>query len=491
MCSANKSNKKRNMSFLRFFENTLLFLAVFLFLFVCSCSETDNGANDAGLDFALDNGNMDFDGKEFRIRFYEYFNLAENSIFAYKEDTTFYDAALKRIREVEDICKCKITTENSSDAELGIDFTGSMFSGLYYTDAIMSCSYNLRTSEEAGMFESILAVSDIVDYTDSVKWGNWKILEQNVWKGDLYGVCPVQWPDFYISNSFCFAFNEKFAQQYGHKDPREDVENGTWNRAAYEQLMRDYCMDDSGTEKIYAVAWHPGHFLDMSLRANNAQVYKFVDGGYVSGYHTEEGRNALEWAHGIISDYKDYIYPDAGDSGNYQAFIDEKTPLLLSYTSYIYGSRANVSYSIDEYCALPVPNGPEREKNNESYTGFLECTKNTLLFPLNSDLEASAYVFNRIFEPLDGLGADELRDYYLKNYFHSPGDLDVLLEIISNARYAFCCDGLRQPVVEKLYDSRASVTKVLEENKEVQNRLVQNYLVQTAMYINDIFGDVQ
>lgn len=467
----------------------VVLLVLSILLLVCSCAATEE-TKDFDFDYASGNVNIDFEGNEFKIRFYEYYNLAENSIFAYREDTTFYDAALKRIREIENSCNCRIKTENSSGANLEADFTGCMYAGMYFSDAVMSCSYDLRPSIRGQYFESLLNVTDILDYTKSDKWGTWNLLEQNVWQGELYGVCPVLWPDFYISNSFTFAFNEKFAHQYGHSDPREYVENGTWNRAAFEQLLTDYSIDDT-EEKIYCAAWYPGHFIDMALRANNAQSYKYVDGEYKSGYYSEEGRNALEWSYGVLMDYYDYICPNGGDDGNYNTFIDEKAALLLSYSSYIYGSRANLSYSIEEYCALPIPNGPEREKENSQYTGFLECTKNTLLFPLFADVEASAYVFNRLFDSLDGFDSAGIRSYYLKNYFHAETDLDILMETISNARFSFYADGLRSNIVERLYVRNTSVTQVLDKAESTQQDLIDKYVVPTAMYINDIFGDVQ
>lgn len=459
-------------------------------LFACSCSQAEADVGTFDRDYTSGDVKIDFDGKEFRIKFYEYYNLAENSIFAYREDTTFYDAALKRIREIENGLNCKITTINNSGADFEAEFSAKMISGLYFTDAVMSCSYNLRGSIRGLYFESVLPVSDILDYTDSEKWGRWNLLEQNVWNGELYGVCPVLWPDSFISNSYCFAFNEKFAQKYGQRDPREYLENGIWNRASFEELIGAYCFDDT-EEKIYALSAYEGHFLDNALRANNAQTYQLVDGEYISGYYSDEGRNALEWAYGIICNYHDYLVPSTDDNGYCQTFIDERAAMLLSYSSYIYGSRANISYSIDEYCALPMPNGPAREKEGSSYSGLLECIKNDLLFPLHADVEASAYIFNRLFDSLEGFDESGLRSYYLKNYFHSESDLDVLVGTILNARYGFYADGLRTNIVERLYSAGTSVTQVLDKAEDIQNELVLKYCAPTAMYINDIFGDVQ
>ena len=466
---------------------TVFILALFLILTV-SCASGNGSEEVFDEDFSSNETRFDLGGFCFEIRFYDDYTPEDGSVFGYKNGSEFNDAAVKRIEEVEKSMNCTITPSNSSGLGLESNFNIVQMSGLNFCSAVITSSYSLRPSIEAGLFEPLSQVSDIIDYRNSEKWGNWKVLEQSVWDGEIYGVVPVQWPEVEMSEGYLFVFNEKFAGLLGQPDPREYIEDRSWSREILGEMMLTYTTDDLG-HNLKALMAYDGHFYDTALRANNAQAYKLVNGEYVSGYHTPEGLEALTWADDFLHvTYADCIYPDPGtEDGRNKVFINENCAMLYTRAANAFGSNDPIPYAVENICILPMPNGPERV--NQPYTTFFECVHDNILFPTNGNIEYSAVIVNALFEPLEGFGADELKDYYMRYLCHSETDYNVAKELFANGRYSFVSDGIRAPLVEALYGNHSkTVAQVFEATEEVQNELVQKYLVPTVSSLEEIFG---
>ena len=463
-----------------------IILAVLMFMTV-SCAGKTSADELFDEDLGAVSGLVDLGGYDFSIRFYNYFSV--DSLFGYRENSAFNDAVIKRISEVENSLNCSITYTNSAGQDLESNFMPMLISGQRFCDAVMSSSYNLRPTIEAEMFEPLSQVSDIIDYRDSRKWGNWRILEQSVWNGDIYGVVPVQWPDIAMSSGYMFVFNEKYAELLAQPDPREYIENGTWSRDQLGEMMTTYTTDDLGYP-LKALLTYEGHFYDTALRANNAQTYKFLDGKYVSGYHTPEGYDALKWADDFLhSEYVDCILLYNNDNDGYPRFINGDSALFFTSIMNIFGSDASIPYEVESFCVLPMPNGPEREKTNALYTTFFEWVRSNIFFPINGSIDCSAYIADALFEPLDGFGEQELKDYYLRYYYHNEQDFELTREVFENSRYSFYSDGMRSLVVEALYGSHSkTVTEILDSTETAQNERVLKYIVPTVSSLEEIFG---
>ena len=469
-------------------KRLLAFVLLAFMIFTVSCSSGNtNEVFDEDFNGVGTDTNPDLEGYEFHIRYYNLFASGEGDVFGYKVSSAFNDAARKRMSDIEKAMNCTIYPDNTSNTHLESDFTPIIIAGIYFSDAIMTSSYNLRPQIESRMFEPLSLVADVIDYRNSEKWGNWRILEQGVWDGEIYGVVPVQWPDTKMTLGFMFIFNEKFPSLLAQPDPREYVENRTWSREILGDMMLAYTTNDL-SHPLKALIAYEGHFYDTALRANNAQAYKLVDGKYVSGYHTDEGYDALRWA----DDFLHVLYPDCivpSGSNNGGVFINEEVAMWFNPVSETLASDAKVLYEVEDFALLPMPNGPDREKVTNKYTTFFEGVHDMVLFPINGSIDKSAIIANALFEPLDGFGETEIKDYYLRNFYHSEIDYEAAMEVFENSRYSFVSDGIRTLVVEALYGNhKKTVTEILESTKEAQNERVQKYLVPTATSLEGIFG---
>ena len=338
----------------RSLSRCLIWIIVAVFLLSASCASAENPSGeifDADFDYIGKDGAADLDGFEYSIRYYDHYVPEDGSLFGYRDRTVFNDAVLKRIDEIEKAYNCTIEPSSASGADLDSNMLPILISGQKYYDTVMSSSWNLRSIIESGAFESLLPVSHIIDYKNSEKWGNWRLLEQSVWDGNLYGVVPVQWPGVAVTSGWMFVFNENLAGLLGQPDPREYIETKVWTREKLGEMMLTYTTDDLG-HPLKALLTYEGHFYDTALRANNAQTYKLVDGKYVSGYHTPEGYDALKWADDFLHvDYADCTYlPVPGDSERNAIFINEDVAMFLSHVSNIFGTNSEIPFAVDNYC---------------------------------------------------------------------------------------------------------------------------------------------
>ncbi|MBO5299061.1 MAG: hypothetical protein J6B51_03160 [Clostridia bacterium] len=464
------------------------FVFFILMLFSVSCAAENEVEEQFDLDFSVMDGPPNLDGFEFEIKFYDHYTPEDGSIFGYKQSTEFNDAVIKRINDIETEMNCDIVTTNASGASLEGTFMPMLIAGQHLYDAFQSSAWDLRPTIESGLLEPLSQVEDILNYKDSEKWGNWRLLEQGVWDGEIYGVVPVQWPDVAVSSGYMFLFNEKMADLLGQPDPREFIEDKSWSREKLGEMMLTYTTEDLG-HPLKALLTYEGHFYDTALRANNAQTYKLVDGEYVSGYHTPEGYDALKWADDFLHvDYADCTYlPCPGDAERNAIFINEDVAMFLSPVTNIFGSNSEIPFEVDNFCVLPMPNGPERQ--GEPYTAVFERIRSHTFFPINGDIEKSAFVANELFEPLDGFGKEELTEYYLRYFFHDARDYYLIQEVFENQRYSFYSDGVRSKVVEALYAGHSkTVTEVLDSSEDAQNEIIKEKIVPTVESLEEVFG---
>ncbi len=473
-------------------RRTLMLFFALLMLFAVSCSTTSSSSGQFfDEDFHPAGKTVDLEGFECTIRFYDHYVPEEGDLFGYKTNTSFNDAVQKRISDIETDFNCDIIPSNAAGADIEDAILITIASGERFYDIIMSSGWTLRPRIESGLFEPLSQVSDIINYLDSEKWGNWRLLEQSVWDGEIYGVVPVQWPGMAVTGGWMFAFNEKFAEALGQPDPREYIETDTWTRAKLGEMMLTYTTNDLGYP-LKALLTFEGHFFDTALKANNVQTYKLVDGHYVSGYHTTEGFEALNWANEFLhTDYKDCVYkPCPDDSKRNAIFINEDVAMFLSHVTNIYGANSEIPFNVERYCVLPMPNGPNRASVTSEYTTAFERVHGNVFFPRNGDIWCSAQIANALFEHLDGYGEEELRDYYIRNYYHDERDYELAKEVFENSRYTFVSDNIRKNVIDPLYTApRKSVTRALDSTKESQMELIEKYIVPTASSLAAIFGE--
>mgnify|MGYP003294458596 CR=1 FL=1 len=128
--------------------------------------------------------------------------------------------------------KLKFTTALGAGGNIQNNLFTSLASGIKMCDFVYfgNDNANMRAAQ-AGTLYPLNDFPNIIDLSDSEKYGPINILEGCMAKGNVYGVIPNNWPQ--KSNdgniSTLFIINETLIQRYALEDPRDFYEQNKWN----------------------------------------------------------------------------------------------------------------------------------------------------------------------------------------------------------------------------------------------------------------------
>ena len=414
-----------------------------------------------------------------------------DTYLGYRQGSLLYDAALERVRSVEAKYNCSI--EFVSDNNLVSTISLRSAAGYAYIDFALMTRYN-RNLTQSGLLTPLSQLSDFIDYYDHDKWGTPNTLFQLVWDGELYGVIPVSWPEYYFTLvDFPIVSNTNKIRSMGFPDPREYVENGEWTRDRFADCVNDYCYSDGSTVH-YGLSMYKPHFYDMAIRASGVAMAVKTENGWESGIHSPTGREAIAWAIDFVQ-FRCKVSINDEDNETQAAlvaFCNGKSSLVLNHSNYLFASNSQyekvVAYEVENFGVLPFPLGPEVEYGQ--WIGQYERTPNTLIFPvIANNTDAAAIVANDIFEPLDDYpDTASLEDYYYENIFFDKRDVSVIMQMLRNSRYNFYDEGLRQ-ISDKLGSGNNDADQLLDSMADVYYNLIQEKVVPVYESIESIFGE--
>jgi len=470
-----------------------ILLLLLCFVMLCSCgSSSANEVFDLEFETGTGENNIDFNG--ININFAVVIdNLMETSIegnvLGYTQDTLFAEKASNRVSEVEKDLNCSITLNTNAKREV---FALAAAAGSDYCDALMCNTDSIQDWAKAGFLVGLSGLSDYIDFTDSAKWGNPNLLEVAFHGEDVYGVLPAAWPELsYVSFGYPLVANVDLMGRLGVSDPREYVENLTWNWDQFlEELVK--CTVDNGTDTVYGMITHYPYMSQMFLRSNGvtfAQVTE--DGKCICGYYTDAGRRALEFIKDMYNGtYASYILKDGHGNATESAnnFINGLGCYTFTPAHCIFGVSGEISSKMTNYAILPTPYGPDVEPG---YNGGLYHSQYYFLsIPRISDYnDAAAVVIDRIFEPFEGLETyEEIKDYMTRNYFFNDKDADWYFEMRNNAvlNYDYQTGFASRKIPEDICTSTSTVTELLERY-ESQIQSILDETVVPMMSVYDIY----
>ncbi|MBO5036954.1 MAG: extracellular solute-binding protein [Clostridia bacterium] len=402
------------------------------------------------------------------------YNEGVDNVFGYIPGTAFADQALERKKAVESDLNCTITVDNdSSSYVIGDRLNASLASGSRLYDLATCDSSILRNLVRGGGY--FIGLSSLLDVQNTDKWGTPSMLQMMLWENDLYGVVPFAWPDLlYSTTGHIFAVNESLISQLAQTDPREYVENLTWNWDKLEEVLEAYTYQDAG-RTIYGMQCHDAYFAMNMFLSNGVAFSAYEDGKVVCGAYTDAGRVALERARQIYNETcKDYIYPDAHtNDGSY--LVNGDVVMLVTGHGGLIGTESALLYQMDNIGVLPFPQGPNATPG--VYASYYEQIAYTTSIPVNTvDSQAAALVLDAMFEPFEGLETkDDIADYLTDQVFFDKRDAEIFIETIANTEYGFFWEGGRS-VIESAVSGNDNVSTLLESQESIYDQLVEDYL---------------
>ena len=168
---------------------SVFLILIMLFAFT-ACNKNPEKPEDGG-------GDYDFGGATITIYCDENTgDSGDNTIYLSKNSTSSEAETLKaRVAEIEENYNCKIEIRTvASDIEKQVSsLIASNSKGS--VDLIFARSYYLRKWGNADYLVDVNDYSDIVDYTDSFRWGTKNTLELLTCNGKIIGVTPACFVD--------------------------------------------------------------------------------------------------------------------------------------------------------------------------------------------------------------------------------------------------------------------------------------------------------
>ncbi len=260
-----------------------------LFLFsTISCAQQSEEIFD--LDFSSGGQNkVDFEGRKFKYLFDPVMNWAvtasSDSFLGYSFNTNFADAAIKRVKDMEQEYNCVFTVETRSGVHDYIK--APILSGAYVADIISGISDMIGDNCRLGTFVGMSQLSDYINIEDTYKWGESPFLETMYYQNDLYGLVPAAWPELtHINFGYPIVFNGGIFAEYGLGDPREYVENKQWTWDKFEEVVESAYIKEGNEVIHYGFMGASSVIAEMYLYSNGASVISLDADGkpYFSAY---------------------------------------------------------------------------------------------------------------------------------------------------------------------------------------------------------------
>lgn len=388
-------------------KTALLIVLSLVFCLVCACASQPETES---FDFSFDSSSaeLDFNGREFVI------GSTYSDVFRYREGTFAADQAYEKIDAIKKNLNCTVRIYNNGG--LQDDVVNSTAAGIdKYSMVYMDSTY-LRSLAMGHYLLDINGWGGYVDWTDSFRWGSKRILEISCSEGVLYGVSTSCWLNSLIPFCHFIVANDSIFQQNGFAVPSEYLENQTWNRDTFQQVIAG-CYD--GNREIFgleAVSWR---FYYMGGYSNG---YIPVMPNGSSGLDTAECKTGLEWAVEFWNVNKEYLTETGEDVPE---FVEGRAAMGLTDLGRVID---NVTYSdvVKEFTLMNFPAGPAVDA--DYIGGYLNGNISSVgIMRISSVADEAAFIINELFTPMEGLETiDSLKDYYLKNVFFKQSDVDLI-----------------------------------------------------------------
>ena len=464
----------------------LILILISILLFSCSEKITNNNEDDVSDDISKVI-TMDFYGYEASIVKAD----DANTFLMYVENTTFSDAARKRVAEIEENFNCKINILLNTKDTLGIDVYAKVSAGVNPAEIIMTDDGQYGNLGKGGFLTEMDDVRHIIDYMDSAKFGTIGALESIMYNGVIYGVYPNYWPECFPGFYAPIVFNPNLMISATGTDPREFVEQRTWTRSKFEEVL-ELCTFNDGVKDIYAFAVDPGHFMSTAIAANHINLTRKIDDEYVLEYKSAQALDAIDWGRYLLTEKKHCFAPPQRKLEWWdqykQSFIEGTVAMLMYPTWGIYGvGETTVGYQVDNFGLLPLPTGPYVEYGD--WVGFIEGVAHIMTIPITADdTEKAAHIINALCEPLEGFETEETRmDYYMKHLFHDIRDFNLFFQMVEGSRYNYWKDDGKSLVMRFASLSSRTTTEIIETyGDKFQIEVLEKFVIPNQQFIDSL-----
>ena len=479
-----------------------LILAGIMFVTLLSCSQPQEEVFD--MDCSGEEVKAGFDGLELKVlsSFYSGNNNTDSeNILGYPIGTGLSDLASERIREVEEKYDCSVNLEYKNWSDFTGSFAGGIAGGKSPCDFCFVTSFDIYSWAKAGYLAGIKnELGDIIDYTDSEKWGAPNLLECVFYKDDLYGLLPAAWPDLiYSSFGYPLVANMDLIAASGGDDPRELYEQGVWNWTTFNEQLEKCTVIEGSETTVYGLTSHAPYFAEMILGSNGIALAR-IDGkvSLRCGFFEPEFLAAAEEVRHVIYGPLAYTFDKISEPDPnvvVDKFCAEEACYSFFPTKFVFGVWGSVAQAIDNYAVLRTPVGPDVDADH--VMGIFDGMTYTIAFPtsvINHNAEAAAYVANEIFEPLPGYETfEDVKTYMAHNNFFDKRDAEAFLDVLANCAYNhfYSAGGAVRNISANVGRTETPASELLETHENEVNDFFANAVGDMLQAYKVLFPEIE
>ncbi|MBQ2915716.1 MAG: hypothetical protein IJE51_02890 [Clostridia bacterium] len=368
----------------------------------------------------------------YKLNVADYISSKGFTFMSYKENTNLYDAAIQRFSDVEDELNCEI---NMIETDYQItDLISMLLAGNVKYEAFYGSHGDLHDIAQGDLVIPASDYPDIIDVRNYDKYGTPSIQECNSYNGKIVILSPVSWLYRQPSALELLVFNMDHVNRFGKTDPREFLENGTWNWDALEHVISDYYIKEDESE-IYSLVCRGFDMLKLLCLGNGVSfTYKDSDGNVKSDFGQPNMLEAIDFYGRLENEYSDR-YLDK-DSWEYlvESFVElQNSMACLTAAWQLY---EDISYEVKNYSVLPFPTGPQGEYG--IWPSAVEGMQGFEVLNGCDEPEFAFRIIDMICEPLDGYETEEARlEFLTSNVLYDIQDAEIVMNTHKNGTYSY------------------------------------------------------
>lgn len=459
-----------------------LSICIMILIFILSaCNASSIDRSDEVFERSFDgesSSENDFGGKKFTIYENVYYLDSSDTYLGYEYDSPYASILQERIAGIQSNMNCQINLVKNLEINL------MLTAGVHPADILIGgAGYG---GFAIGFFVPVDEYSDIIDITDSFRWGDPNVLEQTMCHGTMYAVIPNSWPGFLGGYFACVLSNNDILYKNGYSNPHEYVESGVWSREKIAEIA-NYCYNKE--KPIYGFETYMEWFYRECFYTNRVRYAKLdYTGNYVNGYNSQEAINAVDWGKEFYQMIKGCF--DNHDGGKLIDFYAGQSVFALERANLL----MNLIYTneVDEFSILPFPNGPDVEYGRWSGTFWHDCVNIAIPYT-EEDVSESARILDLVFAPFDDANTfEKLCDYYTRNFFFDNRDIETLFTAMKNSEYSYIgyTDLPKQIIDSIIMKARgASAASAVQSVAPKFDTEIEEVIIPNKIGLKNYFGD--
>ena len=308
----------------------------------------------------------------------------------------------------------------------------------------------------------------------------------NAVNGHIYAVSPISWMYKQPRALELLVFNDDLMKKYATPDPKEFIENGTWNWDAFETVIAESSNAD-GDNSVYSLAARGMDVVKLLAYGNGVRLAYETENGYATDFGADNLIEAVQFYYDLREKYTDNFTPDMGDWPDIiEAFtVEQNSVACLTAASILYN---DIVYEVQNYSVAPFPTGPKGEYGK--WPSAIEATESFSVFYTALDPEADFAIIDMLCEPFTGFETEQDRFEYLSsNVVYTYEDAEYAMNTYKNGTYTYWTfsdnsdngfddlwrAGFAKGAIDG--DDPRSIAVVLEELKDIYPALIEDYMV--------------